>query len=121
MLPGGGEPYAPSEASVVVNIVLDLILVPMIGVVGPALATFGQSLVGTLVLSTVVLGRGATLRLLAVCAPVIATTMLFAIGPDDVGLAAISVVAAIGTGVWALTFDSQSGRRSIGRAGVDSV
>lgn len=108
-------------ASVVINIVLDLILVPMIGVVGPALATFAQSLVGTLVLSTVVLGRGATLRLLAVCAPVIAATMVLAIDPDEVSLAAIAVVAAVGTGVWALTFDSPSRRRLVGRTGIDSV
>jgi O-antigen/teichoic acid export membrane protein len=108
-------------ASVVINIVLDLILVPLIGVTGPALATFAQSLVGTLVLSTVVLGRGATLRLLAVCAPVITATMLLAINPKGIGLAALAVVAAVGTGVWALTFDSPGRRRLVRRTGVDTI
>jgi O-antigen/teichoic acid export membrane protein len=90
-------------ASVVVNIVLDLILVPPFGVIGPAFATFGQSLVGVLALSLLVLGRGPTLRLVAVGAPVIATTMLMAVDPRSLGLAALAVAAALATGVWALT------------------
>jgi O-antigen/teichoic acid export membrane protein len=89
-------------ASVVINIGLDLILVPAIGVVGPALATFAQSLVGTLVLALVVLGRGATLKLVAVSTPVIAATMLLAVDPEDVGLAVLAVLVAVATGIWSL-------------------
>jgi O-antigen/teichoic acid export membrane protein len=89
-------------ASVIVNIVLDLILVPIIGVTGPAFATFAQSLVGTLVLSGIVLGRSATLRLVALSTPVIATTMLLAADPDDLLLAGIALLAAAATALWSV-------------------
>jgi O-antigen/teichoic acid export membrane protein len=92
-------------ASVIVNIVLDLILVPPFGIVGPGFATFGESLVGTGVLAWVILGRGATLKLFAVCAPVVAATMILAIDPDNVGLAAITILVAVLTGAWALLFE----------------
>lgn len=91
-----------SVASVIVNIVLDLILVPPFGVVGPAFATFGQSLVGTFALALVVLGQGASLRLAVLCAPVATTTMLLAIDPRSIGLAALAVVVALLTGLWSL-------------------
>jgi O-antigen/teichoic acid export membrane protein len=95
-------------ASVAVNIVLDLVLVPPFGVVGPAFATFGQSLVGTLGLSLIILGRRATLRLVTVSGPVIATTMLLAIDPKDIGLALLAVLAAVVTGLWALNLENLS-------------
>jgi O-antigen/teichoic acid export membrane protein len=89
-------------ASVVVNIALDLVLVPLFGVVGPGFATFGQSLIGTFALSLIVLGRGASLRLAAVSAPVVTATMLLAVDPDSIPLASVALVAAILTGLWAL-------------------
>lgn len=101
-----------SVASVAVNIVLDLILVPAFGVVGPAFATMGQTLVGTFALALVVLGRDACLKIAAVSAPVVATTMLLAIDPGSVPLAAPALVAALATGLWAL---SHSGLISRGR------
>lgn len=108
-------------ASVIVNLVLDVALVPLVGVTGPAFATFGQTVVGTFVLSAVVLGRAATLRLVALSAPVVATTMLFAIDPDSVELAALALVAALGTGVWALVSDPAARRRMVGQTGISSI
>ena len=99
-------------ASVVVNIVLDLILVPPFGIVGPGFATFGESLVGSGVLAWVILGRGATLRLAAVCAPVVVTTMLFAVDPDSIPLAAVTILAAVLTGLWALSAERRSAFRT---------
>ncbi|MBS1883237.1 MAG: oligosaccharide flippase family protein [Actinobacteria bacterium] len=91
-----------SIASVAVNIGLDLILVPPFGVVGPSFATMGQTLVGTFALAFVVLGREACLMIAAVSAPVVATTMLLAIQPSSVPLAALALLAALATGLWAL-------------------
>jgi O-antigen/teichoic acid export membrane protein len=98
-----------SIVSVVTNIVLDLILVPTIGLIGPAFATFGQTIVGAVGLSWLVLGRGATLRLLAVGLPVIATTMVLAIEPKNFALAGLALAAALGTAAWAARDMRRSG------------
>ncbi len=91
-----------AAGSVVINIVLDLILVPKLGVMGPALATVGQSIFGTAALAGKVLGVGATLRVFAVGTPAVVGTTLLAIKPDDAGLAVTCAAIAIGTGLWAL-------------------
>lgn len=91
-------------ASVAVNIALDLILVPPFGIIGPAFATFGQALVGTFALSLLILGRGPTLRLVAVSAPVVTATMVLAIDPDSIPLVAITTAVAILTAVVSLRF-----------------
>ncbi|MBS1886750.1 MAG: oligosaccharide flippase family protein [Actinobacteria bacterium] len=103
-------------ASVAVNIALDLILVPPFGVVGPAFATFGQSLVGTFALALIVLGRGASLRLAAVAAPVVTATMLLALDPTSIPLASLTVVVALLTGLWALTSGDRPDLRAWGRS-----
>jgi O-antigen/teichoic acid export membrane protein len=88
--------------SVVINIGLDLALVPAIGINGPAFATFGQSLFGTATLATIVLGGRSALRLIAIGAPAAAATMLLALDPNDVRLAGICILSAIVTAAWSL-------------------
>ena len=88
--------------SVAINIVLNVTLVPILGVLGPALATVGQSLFGTIVLAGIVLGFKPTLRLLAVGVPAMLGTTLLAIDPDNVGLAIVCGLIAVATGLWGL-------------------
>ena len=98
-----------SVAAMATNLILDLILVPTVGVTGPAFATFGQTLVMTLTLAWTVLGRDATVRLVAVATPVMATTMVLAIEPKNVPLAALAVVAALATAGWAWRYHGDVG------------
>lgn len=95
--------------SVVINIVLDLILVPTLGVLGPALATVGQSLFGTIALAGIVLGIRPTLRLLAVGVPAMVGTTLLAINPDDGRLAVLCALIAVTTGLWGLAMTYRAG------------
>ncbi len=88
--------------SVAINIALDLALVPILGVLGPALATVGQSLFGTIVLAGIVLGFRSTLRLLAVGVPAMLGTTLLAINPDDARLTIVCGLIAVVTGLWGL-------------------
>ena len=100
--------------SVAINIGLDLALVPSLGVVGPALATFGQSLFGTVTMAVIVLGGRSTLKLVAIGAPAAAATMLLAADPDGLRHAALCLAVAIATGLFSPTL----GR---GRRGGDSI
>lgn len=95
--------------SVVINIVLDLALVPILGVLGPALATVGQSLFGTIVLAGMVFGFRPTLRLLAVGVPAMLGIVLLAIDPDDARLAIVCALTAVGTGLWGLAMRHRAG------------
>lgn len=95
--------------SVAINIVLDLILVPPLGVLGPALATVGQSVFGTIALAGLVLGFLPTLRLLAVGAPAVLGTTLLAIDPSDAGLAIFCALIAIATGLAGLAMTHRAG------------
>lgn len=95
--------------SVAINIVLDVVLVPILGVLGPALATVGQSLFGTIVLAGIVLGVRPTLRLLAVGVPAMLGTTLLAIDPDDARLAIVCALIAVGTGLWGLAMTHRAG------------
>lgn len=95
--------------SVAINIVLDVTLVPILGVLGPALATVGQSLFGTIVLAGIVLGFRPTLRLLAVGVPAMLGTTLLAIDPDDTRLAVLCALIAVATGLWGLAMTHRAG------------
>ncbi len=95
--------------SVAINIALDLILVPILGVLGPALATVGQSLFGTIVLTGIVLGVKPTLRLLAVGVPAMLATTLLAIDPDNVRLMVFCGSIAVMTGLWGLAMTQRAG------------
>ena len=88
-------------ASVAINIGLDLVLVPTVGIVGPALATFAQTLFAAAVLAWRVLGGRGSLRLLGIAAPAAATTMLLALDPTGAGLIALCVLSALLTAAWA--------------------
>jgi O-antigen/teichoic acid export membrane protein len=88
--------------SVVINIVLDVALVPPLGVEGPAYATFAQTLFAAGALSIVALGLGPALRLFAVGAPAAAATMLLAIDPTDAGLAILCTLVALATAAFCL-------------------
>ena len=95
--------------SVVINIALDLILIPTLGVLGPALATVGQSLFGTLVLAGIVLGFVPTLRLFLVGVPVMLGVLLLAIDPGDVRLVVLCGLIAVATGFWGLDKTRRAG------------
>ncbi len=78
---------------VTINVTLDLALIPPLGVWGPAVATTAQVLATTTVLLLVVLGRTATLRLLAGAATVAIPTGLVAFSTSSwavIGLAVLS-------------------------------
>lgn len=94
--------------SVAINIVLDLVLVPILGVLGPALATVGQSLFGTVVLASIVLGFRPTLRLLAVGVPAMLGCTLLAINPDDARLMILCGLIAVVTGLWGLAMTGRA-------------
>jgi O-antigen/teichoic acid export membrane protein len=98
-----------AAVSVVINISLDLILVPAIGILGPALATAAQSIFGTAALATIVLGTRASLRFLAVSAPAIVSMSLLAIDPSSVPLTALCALVAVGTGLWGLRMMRSAG------------
>jgi O-antigen/teichoic acid export membrane protein len=104
-------------ASVAINVGLDVVLVPLLGVIGPALATFAQTLFAAGALALAVLGAGAALRLLAVSAPVAATTMLLAAGATDAALLVLCALAALATATWALGF-SRRRQGAVGGAGA---
>lgn len=88
--------------SVVINLGLDLALIPPLGVNGPAFATFAQTLFATAALAYAALGAGPTLRLLAIGAPAGATTMLLAKDPSSLALNAICLLAAFATTAYCL-------------------
>ena len=91
-----------SMISVAINIGLDLVLVPTVGLVGPAFATLGQTVFGMIALSLAVLGAGATLRLLAVGLPATAATMLLALSPLNPALLALCGLTAVGMALFSL-------------------
>jgi O-antigen/teichoic acid export membrane protein len=88
--------------SVVINIALDLALVPPLGVSGPAFATFAQTLFATVAVALAALGTAATLRLLAVAAPAAAATMALAADPGDARLSILCAVVALATAAFCL-------------------
>jgi len=83
--------------SVVINIALDLALVPLFGVNGLAFATFAQTFFATCAATVAALGAGPTLRLVAVAAPTAAATMVLAADPDDPRLAILCGLVALAT------------------------
>jgi O-antigen/teichoic acid export membrane protein len=95
--------------SVAINIALDLALVPLIGVLGPALATVGQSLFGTTVLASAVLGIKSTARLFLAGAPAVLGTTLLAIDPSNVPLAAFCALVAVASGLWGVAMARRTG------------
>jgi O-antigen/teichoic acid export membrane protein len=88
--------------SVLINIALDVALVPPLGVEGPAYATFAQTVFAAGALSIVALGLGPALRVFAVGAPAAAATMLLAIDPTDAGLAILCALVALATAAFCL-------------------
>jgi O-antigen/teichoic acid export membrane protein len=88
--------------SVAINIGLDLVLVSPLGVEGPALATFAQTLFAATALAITALGPRDALRLLAVGAPAAAATMLLAINPNGAGLLTLCALVAIASAAFGL-------------------
>jgi O-antigen/teichoic acid export membrane protein len=88
--------------SVVVNIGLDLALVPPLGVNGPAFATFAQTLFASAAVAIAALGLRSTVLLLAVAAPAAAATMLLAADPDDARLLILCTLVALATAAFCL-------------------
>ena len=80
--------------SVVVNVGLDLVLVPTIGVVGPAIATTAQTIFGAVALIFVALGREALERVLLAGGPCAFALALLAIDPRSPLLIAIAIASA---------------------------
>ncbi|HEY4778940.1 MAG TPA: oligosaccharide flippase family protein [Solirubrobacterales bacterium] len=98
-----------AAVSMIINIALDLILVPRIGILGPALATAAQSIFGTAALATVVLGAGSTLRLFAVGSPAVLGMVLLAIDPNSIPLTVLCGLIAAATGLWGVQMMRRAG------------
>ncbi|MGE5407498.1 MAG: polysaccharide biosynthesis C-terminal domain-containing protein [Syntrophothermus sp.] len=97
-------------ASVAVNVGLDIVLVPLVGIIGPALATFAQTLLAAAVLAWRARGRRGSLRLLAIGTPAAAATMLLAVNPTGPGLMALCLAAALASAAWAVSSTRRHGR-----------
>lgn len=103
-----------SVISVTINLVLDLILVPQIGVMGPALATVGQTLFATAALAAAALGHRAAIGVASVGVPAVVGVALLAVDPDDVLLLSVATATVLASVALALAFVG-------GRAGLVSA
>jgi O-antigen/teichoic acid export membrane protein len=87
-----------SVVAVVVNLCLDLVLVPTIGLDGPAIATTAQTIVSTFGVLFIVFGTRLALRLLLAGLPAAAGTAVLAFGvtsPLPLVLAAVAALASL--------------------------
>ena len=89
--------------SVAINLALDLILVPLIGVMGPAIATAAQTIFGAVVLILVAMGRRALERVLLAGAPCALALAALAFDPTSPILVAITLAAAAASAVVGLS------------------
>jgi len=74
------------------NLALDFLLAPALGIWGPAVATCAQSLAAVGLVAGAAFGRGANGKALAAALPVTLATGLLAAGPDRAGLIALAAV-----------------------------
>jgi O-antigen/teichoic acid export membrane protein len=109
-----------SAVTVLINLGLDLALVPAIGVMGPALATVSQTLFGTVVFTRIALGWRATAELFAIGVPAAASAVVLAFdrGLPYVALAALLALAsaALATRLIGWTRITAGGWRAIAAA-----
>ncbi len=81
--------------SAAINIGLDLILIPPLGVVGPAVATTAQALFGLVALVLVAIDRRALERLLLAGGPCTVALVALAFDPTSPPLIALTLAAAL--------------------------
>jgi O-antigen/teichoic acid export membrane protein len=84
-----------SLVAVVINLTLDVLLVPGLGVLGPAIATVAQTLFATAVLCVFALGARPSLNVFAVGAPGAIGVTILAIDPSEPAFMVIAACAAI--------------------------
>jgi O-antigen/teichoic acid export membrane protein len=99
-----------SLISVGINLFLDLILVPTIGLIGPAIATAGQTLFASMALMWAVLGGRAAVRVLASGLPAATAVALLAMSPRAPALVVMTVVASALTLAWGVASLRRSSR-----------
>jgi O-antigen/teichoic acid export membrane protein len=100
-----------SAVTVGINLALDLLLVPKVGVMGPAIATVAQTFFGTAVLATVALGRRGAAMIAAAGAPAAAGVFLLATDPTGAPLLALAALGGLVSA--ALAFVLLGGRAGV--------
>ncbi len=85
-----------------INLILDILLVPGLGVLGPAIATVAQTLFATAALCVFALGARLSLRLFAVGVPGALGVTLLAIDPTAVSLMAVAALTAVLSAILAI-------------------
>jgi len=78
-----------------INLLLDVALIPLVGLLGPAIATTAQTLVGAGALLNRVFDRAQLLRLLVASAPPAVCLGILAIDPTDLRLLALATITAV--------------------------
>lgn len=84
-----------SVVAVAINLTLDLLLVPGLGVLGPAIATVAQTLFATAAICVFALGARFSLRVFGVGLPAAIGVTLLAVDPTAPALIALAALAAI--------------------------
>jgi len=84
-----------SVVAVAINLTLDVLLVPGLGVLGPAIATVAQTLFATAALCIFAVGPRLSLRLFAVGVPGALGVTLLAIDPTAVPFMAVAALTAV--------------------------
>ncbi len=91
-----------SIVCVAINLGIDLVLIPTVGLIGPAVATTVQAAVGAVWLLSRTLGTQRLLEIIRVNAPVAVAISVLAIDPGSPPLLALTAIASIITAVPAL-------------------
>jgi len=89
--------------AVALNIGLDIALVPLVGVAGPAIATTCQNLFVTVALLWVALGRSSAMWIIAAGLPAALAIGLLATDPDSLLLMGVTVAVGLGSLAWGLS------------------
>jgi O-antigen/teichoic acid export membrane protein len=106
-----------SLVCVAINIVIDLVLIPTVGLIGPAVATSVQSAIGGIWLISHTLGRRRLLEIGRANAPVAAMLSVLAIDPRNPVLLAATVIVSLLSAAPALRWLRTSGTHLLsGRA-----
>jgi O-antigen/teichoic acid export membrane protein len=97
-----------SIACVAINIGIDLVLIPTVGLLGPAVATTAQSAVGAVWLISHALGGRRLIEVVRASVPAAAAIALLAIDPTNPALLALTAIVSLVTAAPALRWLRES-------------